>query len=437
MPMSQPEPSDEAVRAELLALRQRVAELEQQLARAPQPDQAAAPPAMPAAWSSDQRFQMVLESINVAVLLHRTGTFIYANPTAQQVLGYSNAELQQMSFADIVHPDYLALVQQRAMARYRGEPDIPARYSIQIVRRDGEARWVDISSTVFELDGQPVIAVAGTDISEHQRIIDELQTAQERFQVLVENITAAIFIHHQGRFRYVNPAAAELTGYTQDELYRATFDDLIHPDSLEVVRQRAAARQRGEAVPARYEITFVTKTGEVRWANINNSRIIYDGEQAIIVTAIDITSLRASEAERSRLQQEIIAAQAAALRELSTPLIPISSSVVVMPLVGQIDEARASQVLETLLEGIARLQATTAILDITGVPEVNSATALALVQAARAVRLLGARVMLTGIRPEVAQRLVALQIELEQIVTLGTLQAGIAYATGIGEYQEL
>lgn len=82
--------------------------------------------------------------------------------------------------------------------------------------------------------------------------------------------------------------------------------------------------------------------------------------------------------------------------------------------------------METLLEGIARQQAEIAILDITGVQVVDTQVASAL--AAQAARLLGAQVIITGIRPAMAQTLVQLGADLSDIVTLGTLQAGIAYA---------
>jgi rsbT co-antagonist protein RsbR len=139
---------------------------------------------------------------------------------------------------------------------------------------------------------------------------------------------------------------------------------------------------------------------------------------------------RAEEAIRQRIEhEETIRAQQAALAELSTPLIPISDRVMVMPLIGSVDSRRAQQVIETLLEGIARSGAVVAILDIAGVPVVDTQVANALLRAAQAVKLLGAQILLTGIRPEVAQTLVGLGADLSGIVTCGSLQTGIAYAT--------
>ena len=99
-----------------------------------------------------------------------------------------------------------------------------------------------------------------------------------------------------------------------------------------------------------------------------------------------------------------------------------------MPLIGTMDARRVEQVLQTLLEGVSSRRARVVILDITGVSVVDTYVASALIQAAKAVRLLGAEVVLTGIRPDVARTLVGLDLELTHIVTKGTLQAGIAYA---------
>ena len=134
------------------------------------------------------------------------------------------------------------------------------------------------------------------------------------------------------------------------------------------------------------------------------------------------------ELQRHSAQDEIILAQQAALQELSTPLMAISDSAMVMPLVGAIDSSRAQQIIETLLEGVSAQRARVAIIDITGVSVVDTQVANALLRAAQAVKLLGAHVVLTGIRPEIAQTLVGLGVDLGGLITRSTLQAGIAFA---------
>jgi rsbT co-antagonist protein RsbR len=144
----------------------------------------------------------------------------------------------------------------------------------------------------------------------------------------------------------------------------------------------------------------------------------------------DITERKRAEEAAAQRQQEIIRAQALAIEELSTPLIPITDDILVMPLVGMLDSVRAKQIMHSLLTGLAASRGKFAIIDITGVPVVDTAVANALLQAAHAARLLGTEVILTGIRPEVAQTLVHIDAKLGSITTRGTLQSGIKHALG-------
>ncbi|WP_438028272.1 STAS domain-containing protein [Sorangium sp. So ce233] len=132
---------------------------------------------------------------------------------------------------------------------------------------------------------------------------------------------------------------------------------------------------------------------------------------------------------RSRvLQEEMLRVQEATLRALSTPLLPIAEGVVVMPLIGTLDAQRAQQALETQLAGVVDHQTAQVILDITGVPVVDDLVASALARTAKAVRLLGAQVLLTGVQPATARTLIDLGVDLGGIRTLSTLQSGVAYA---------
>lgn len=196
-------------------------------------------------------------------------------------------------------------------------------------------------------------------------------------------------------------------------------------DSL--LRQQEADRETEQRGNDLLEVMMsVAALDYTRRAPVGNDDSVFDAVAAGLNILID--ELVATQETQSRLQGEIIQAQAAAIQELSTPLIPISDDVLIMPLIGSIDSSRAQQVLERLLTGVAESRAHTVILDITGVAVVDTQVANALIRAAQAVRLLGARIVLTGIRPEIAQTLVGLGIDLQNITTRGTLQTGIAYA---------
>lgn len=230
---------------------------------------------------------------------------------------------------------------------------------------------------------------------------------------------------------FVSDHITAMTGYTPEEVVtnQRFWTEIVHPeDREEALREFTEVLAKGSGTQ---QTRWITKDGRVIWVE-GKVRVVRD-EAGEIVGAygvtMDITARKLAEQEHTRVQEELIRAQAVALEELSTPLIPISAEVMVMPLVGNFDERRADRVITTLLDGISRARARVAIIDITGVASVDTQTADALIRAARAVQLLGARVVLTGVRPEVAQTLVALGTDLGGIATHGTLESAIAYAT--------
>jgi rsbT co-antagonist protein RsbR len=126
--------------------------------------------------------------------------------------------------------------------------------------------------------------------------------------------------------------------------------------------------------------------------------------------------------------QRTVSLQKIALQELSAPLIPIFDNITVMPLVGTIDTDRAKRIMENLLQGVVKHHAQVVLIDITGVPVVDTMVAHHIIQASEAVRLVGAKCLIVGIRPEIAQTIVNLGINLNQVVTKNSLQKGVAAA---------
>ena len=135
-----------------------------------------------------------------------------------------------------------------------------------------------------------------------------------------------------------------------------------------------------------------------------------------------------AEQDRARLQQEIIEAQQLALHELSTPIIPVMDQILIMPLVGSIDSMRAKDIMRALLAGIHEHRASVVILDITGVPIVDSGVAGHLDKTIQAARLKGAHTIVTGISDAVAEAVVDLGIDWSALDTLSDLQTGLVSA---------
>ena len=151
----------------------------------------------------------------------------------------------------------------------------------------------------------------------------------------------------------------------------------------------------------------------------------------VIAVSTEVTERRRAEAERLRMQEALIRAQAAALAERSTPLLPISDEILVMPVIGTIDESRGQQIMETLVGLGGHRRVRVAILDVTGAGTLDARGAHALVGAARALRLRGALPILTGFSPAAASSLIAQGVDLSGLIVRGTLQAGIAHARAL------
>lgn len=253
-----------------------------------------------------------------------------------------------------------------------------------------------------------------------------LRTSEAELRAMFHAMTDLVLVmDRDGRYLRIAETAPDLLYRPSSDLVGKRMHEVMPAEAAEFFLSNIRRALELQAVVSMdYSLPLEERTV---WFSANISPMSAD---AVILVCRNVTERKQHEQvlQDSLRQQELLRAQEAALMQMSTPLIPISEDIVVMPLIGQLDGARARQVMETLLQGVERARARVAILDITGVAMVDTSVADALIQAAQAVKLLGARVLLTGIRPEVADTLVNLGVDLSGIVTRGTLQDGIRHA---------
>ncbi|MFP5040216.1 STAS domain-containing protein [Parasediminibacterium sp. JCM 36343] len=130
-------------------------------------------------------------------------------------------------------------------------------------------------------------------------------------------------------------------------------------------------------------------------------------------------------------REEVIIRQTSEITDISTPVIRLWDGILALPIIGTLDSSRTQVVMENLLEEIVQSGSTIAILDISGVPAVDSLVAQHLIKTVAATRLMGAECIISGIRPEIAQTVVHLGIDLSNIVTKATLASALKYAFGL------
>jgi rsbT co-antagonist protein RsbR len=134
-------------------------------------------------------------------------------------------------------------------------------------------------------------------------------------------------------------------------------------------------------------------------------------------------------------RERVIRQQQEAIRELSTPVLQVRERLLILPIIGVLDSQRARQLTEQLLRGIRFTRAKVVVIDITGVPTIDSTVANHLVQTVEASRLMGASVIITGLSSEIAQTLVTIGVDLSKVNAVGDLQGGIEEAERLLGYE--
>lgn len=264
------------------------------------------------------------------------------------------------------------------------------------------------------------IAELDRDVARYRRLVDNVPGMVYQF-VLRPDATMGFTFASEGSLEIYGHAPAAIM---QD--YRLVFERVAAED---VTSFMASVRRSAATLSAYKWEGRITREGRTRWIQAASrpqaqadGSILWDG------VILDITQRKEADAALERVvrQEATIAAQAELLAQLSTPLIPVTDEALVLPLIGEIDGARATRIVEALLSGVERGRVTTVIVDLTGLTTMSAGTAATLASAARGMRLLGVSTILTGIRPEVAQTMVAIDVDLSRVETLASVQEAVA-----------
>ncbi len=292
-------------------------------------------------------------------------------------------------------------------------------------RRDGTrilvvSRWAIDRE---ERNAATIIFEVNSNITEEKRLGDQLIESEMRFREMFEQAGAGMAqVNLEGRFLRVNDRVCELTGYTREEMLQRYFGDLCRPEDHAAdlgLWERLLANE----IP-RYFIDkrYTRKDGSTVWVRVTVSlvRDVTGAPKYGMRVVSDISELKRAE-ETIKQQQET-------LRQLSTPILPLADGLLVAPLVGTFNSGRAAQLTTQLLNAVRQGRARAVVVDLTGVPEMDSAAATRLVQCAESARLLGAQVIVSGISRKMAATLVDLHEHLASIHTTGDLRSGIEEA---------
>ena len=245
--------------------------------------------------AEEEHHRTLVNRLPIAVVVLQEGTIVFANQQFGTVFGAPAEEARGTSLEWYLKPQ-----QREAFRRWlRKDPertDVPGQLEWEVASPRGP-RWVALRRRGGQWDDRPAIVVTGSDVTEGKLAALELEESEARFRTLTEAAGSAIFIYQGDRFRYVNDAAVELSGYTRDELLEMEIWDLVHPAHRELVRERGLARQQGQLPPRRYQFKVVRKGGEESWIDFSADTIQFEGQSAGLGTAFDITRQKQIEAE--------------------------------------------------------------------------------------------------------------------------------------------
>jgi PAS domain S-box-containing protein len=243
-----------------------------------------------------------------------------------------------------------------------------------------------------------------------------MRASEARLKLVVDHAADTLLVYDaSGALVDVNRAAVESLGASREELLAGNLTDIQVAASAAGVAREIAALQGGARLTS--EAVYRRRDGTTFPVEVRTVLFELDGRELVLAMARDIT-------ERQRAE----AAVQATLRAMSTPILEVWEGVVLLPVIGMVERERAARMREALLDTIAATRARVAILDLTGVTEVDDTTAGHLIDIARAAALLGSKCLVSGISPVIARTLVELGVDARGLVAFGTLRSALRHA---------
>jgi rsbT co-antagonist protein RsbR len=290
------------------------------------------------------------------------------------------------------------------------------------------------------------VAALEEQLAERDRVEAELRAETTSLRAMVEQLPIGfVAADATGKMTAANAESLKIIGDTSTD---QTLDDVvsqfgfferdkktvINPENVPLARALRGESVRGEELFLRNQSFPEGVWLEVYAAPYVNADNTVAGASAIFLdcrarkfleeeTEAQNTTLLAAETEKV----EIITRLRQAVEQLSTPILDLWEDVLALPVIGIVDSRRSAEMMERLLHEIVQKQSRFVIIDLTGVEVIDTSTADHFMKLVKAVGLIGARCVLTGIRPAVAQTLVDLDVSFGQLETLRNLRHGLRY----------
>lgn len=254
---------------------------------------------------SEEKFRALAESTPAAIFIYQGEYFQYLNPAAENLTGYKLNEIYGMKFFELVHPDHREMVKERGIRRQLGE-EIENRYVFKIIRKNGEARWVDFGAEIIEYKGKPAAIGTAYDITDRIIFEESLKESEEKYRLLVENQTDLVVkVDLEGRFLFVSESYCKTFGKSQEELLGNKFLPLVHPDDQETTIKEME-KLYSHPYSCYIEQRALTANGW-RWFNWADTMVFDENGKPIAIIGVgrDITEKKIAEIALRESQEEL------------------------------------------------------------------------------------------------------------------------------------
>ncbi len=325
---------------------------------------------------SEYLFRTLIENSPTAVILVQDERFIYFNPAAGAVTGYTQDELRHRKFWEIAHPDDQDRIRTWAERRMKnsGDRDLPARYVFKIIRKDGRVAWIDFTPVGIDFRGGKAILGSCLDITERMEDQEARRESEERYRTLVESANDSIFIvalddrGEVGTFVDVNTQACARLGYSRDELLLLTPADITHEyEKSFSMEMRQRLLREGLLV---FELEHLTKDRRRCPVEVSAQLTTYEGRRAVLCVVRDIGERKEAERQlRAAMRQAELAnaAKSAFLasmsHEIRTPLNGVLGMLQLLRM-GELDQERDQYLAVAVSSGESLLAIINDILDL-------------------------------------------------------------------------
>lgn len=305
------------------------------------------------------------------------------------------------------------------------------------VNAEGKKTWLETNKVPVRKDGK-IIGIAGwfEDITERKSRELKLELEEEKYRAIVETAHEWMWeIDDEGRFTYSSPRVKQLFNMDPEELLGKTHNTLSQ-SSDDIDQIYSLLSQSGEPFSG-VRVEYKQSDGRVMTIESCGVAIKAENKETKETSIVGLRCVSRDVTKQVEGERELkdkyalIAAQREAISRLSTPIMQVWDGVLCLPVVGLIDTARSAEMTDNLLQAVVDQRARCVIVDVTGIEVMDTSTADLFIKMAKAIRLLGAHPVLTGISPSIAQTMAHIGVDLTAITTLRTLKDGLeAYLSG-------